>query len=303
MNLNDQEIENVLRSAPKPKALTALRQQLVAQVKLTATKKEAQPMIHSVGLSGWLRRSWPALAPAAVSLACAAVMVSQEVQVRALQQSNRRLAEQRASLQNAARIAPEAAAQLAVDVSEASAAEEKEIARLKVRAGQLGGEVARLEKMQTENEVLSKQPVTPAGLSAEELAALAKAREKALSINCINNLKQIGLAARVWGLDHKDTYPPDFLSMSNELNTPKILVCPAETNRLAAATFAKFTDENCSYELLAPSGSDTEPQRVLTRCPIHGHIGLCDGSVQGEVAKKHPEQLIMHDKKLYLGGY
>jgi hypothetical protein len=29
-------------------------------------------------------------------------------------------------------------------------------------------------------------------------------------------------------------------------------------------------------------------------------VGLCDGSVQGYVAKRHPEQLVQRDGKLYL---
>jgi len=52
-------------------------------------------------------------------------------------------------------------------------------------------------------------------------AALAKAKEKAQSISCVNNLKQMGLAARLYATDHNDAYPPDILSMKNELITPK----------------------------------------------------------------------------------
>ncbi len=87
--------------------------------------------------------------------------------------------------------------------------------------------------------------------------------------------------------------------MSNELNTPKILVCPAETNRPAATSWGTYTSANCSYEYLAASGSDKEPTRVLSRCPIHGHIGLCDGSVQGGSVKDHPDWFVERDGKLY----
>jgi hypothetical protein len=266
---------------------------------LAGARNDAQPAAASSGLGGWLRRWWPALAPASVSLACVAAMVSQEVEIRALQRNTRHLAEQRASLQSAAANASDVSAQPDVGASDAIVAEQQEIARLKERAGQLAAEVARLEKLQVENEVLRKQPVASAGLTGEELGALEQAREKAMSINCINNLKQIGLAAKLWALDHKANYPPDFLSMSNELNTPKILVCTADTNRVAAATFAAYTDANCTYELLAPSGSDLEPTRVLTGCPVHGHVGLCDGSVQSYVWKRHPDWFSQRDNKLY----
>ncbi len=77
------------------------------------------------------------------------------------------------------------------------------------------------------------------------------ARERQLRFQCINNLKQVGLAFRVWEGDHGDKYPMavsetnggtmefitgqnafrHFLAMSNELSTPKILVCPADWMR------------------------------------------------------------------------
>ena len=131
---------------------------------------------------------------------------------------------------------------------------------------------------------------------------MEKGRERALSIACVNNLKQFGLAVRTWALDENDAQPPNVLCMSNELSTPKILVCPAETSRQVATDWSVFTPANCSYEYLVTSGTnvaDTEPTRVLSRCPVHGHIGLCDGSVQGNVAKEHPDWLVRRNGGLY----
>ena len=92
MKLSDQQIESVLRGAPKPKAPATLRSDLAAQVRLATAKNTARVGARSFAIGAWLRRWWPALAPASVSLACAAMMVSQETQIRALQQRNRRLA-------------------------------------------------------------------------------------------------------------------------------------------------------------------------------------------------------------------
>ncbi len=100
-------------------------------------------------------------------------------------------------------------------------------------------------------------------LAAMLLPALAAAKKKAQKINCTNNLKQVGLAFRVWEGDNNDRYPmavgtatggaseyvqhgatgatklnPSmvFLVMSNELGTPKILYCTSDNYHNQAAT-------------------------------------------------------------------
>jgi hypothetical protein len=244
---------------------------------------------------GWVRRWWPALAPAGVSLACAVVMVSQQVEAREVRRTNQTIEKQLAEVR-ALVAAPDASLQAGDKTASPAMAEQEEIARLRERAAQLSNSVVRLEKLRAENQSLRQQPVTATGLSDEEVAALAKAREKAMALQCVNNLKQVCLAARVWAQDSNDIFPPNFLSMSNELGTTRILVCPADTNRSIAVSFATYSDANSSYELLAPSASDVEPQRVLTRCRLHGAVGLCEGSVHRGVANR----LVEHDGKLYL---
>ena len=44
-------------------------------------------------------------------------------------------------------------------------------------------------------------------LAALLLPALAKAKQKALSTQCLNNLRQIGLAITMYANDHEDTLP------------------------------------------------------------------------------------------------
>ncbi len=84
--------------------------------------------------------------------------------------------------------------------------------------------------------------------------------------NCASNLKQIGLAFRVWEGDNNDQYPMKgftnvpgitepagttnvfryFYAMSNELSNPMVLVCPAD-KRVAAASFPLLSNSNISY--------------------------------------------------------
>jgi prepilin-type processing-associated H-X9-DG protein len=160
-------------------------------------------------------------------------------------------------------------------------------------------------------------------------------------IHCTNNLKQVGLAFRIWATDHNDQMPMQvsvtnggameaimagelslvFQVMSNELNTPKILFCPADQTALRQMAEV-FSPEmrrprvifsaatNLSY-FVALDATDVEPSRFLAgddhlavggikatrgilnlttntpvewraeRHPQQGNVALADGSVQG----------------------
>jgi hypothetical protein len=119
-------------------------------------------------------------------------------------------------------------------------------------------------------------------LFASLLFVLAKAGHRAQSTACINNIKQINLSALLWSKDHNRVFPPSFLSMSNELMTPKVLVCPQDRQKIRVSGWSEFNPaQNLSYEFVQPGAKESDgANQVVFRCPIHGHAGHLDGSVQ-----------------------
>ena len=117
-------------------------------------------------------------------------------------------------------------------------------------------------------------------LAALLLPALAKAKARAQRIACVNDQKQIGLSFTMWGHDHEDKYPSvvdpteggakglttvweHFITMSNELVTPKILHCPSDVGKKTASDFTAGTtglrtlkNDAVSYAIGTSAGPD-----------------------------------------------
>jgi hypothetical protein len=300
MNTTQEQIESTLRAAPRPAPPAGLKERLNAQVRLPAARPALQSGTVPPAPAGWLRRWWPVLIPASVSLACAVGLTVQQVEIHHLKRSIEDLSHN-TGMKAPVPVVPPAETNSTPSQTDAAAGTQQEIARLKALASQLTAEVGQLEQLQAENAKLRGQLAAPptGALTPEETDALAKARERAEAIACLNNLKQLGLSARTWAIDNGDICPPNLLDMTNEMSTPKILACPSDRKREAVLGWASYTPANCSYEYLAPSAPDGEPDRVLFRCPIHGSIVLCDGSAFMGVGKEHPEWLVQRDGKLY----
>lgn len=115
------------------------------------------------------------------------------------------------------------------------------------------------------------------------LPALARAKSRAKRISCVNNLKQIGLAMKLYANDHDDKFPwrvdqaeggglpngsdnvhaeNQFQIASNELVTPKVVYCPADSARRMASDWVTYDENNVSYDL-GNDASENYPFNIL----------------------------------------
>ncbi len=133
------------------------------------------------------------------------------------------------------------------------------------------------------------------------LPALAKAKAKAQRIKCVNNQKQIGLAYRIFSTDNGGSFPwsvdtnnggssdaawlndnhtyRHFVAVSNELSTPKILLCPSDSGTVGAGQAKKegpnftaiiavasnlYNWNKCVSYFIGTDAQEEQPQTILS---------------------------------------
>lgn len=151
-------------------------------------------------------------------------------------------------------------------------------------------------------------------LASMLLPTLSRAKERARRIYCASNQRQLSIGLRLWGDENSSHYPWEvsanlggtrgyectfqhFMMLAQEVNTPKILICPSEFNsgRFAASNFsASNTNGNFglmyvgNYGVSYFVGLDANEQRPsmhllgdrnitgkeLQNCPPTGEIGV-----------------------------
>jgi prepilin-type processing-associated H-X9-DG protein len=125
------------------------------------------------------------------------------------------------------------------------------------------------------------------GLAIAVLPALLRpGRGKASRISCVSQLKQVGLAYRMWSNDNQERFPwsvaPSptntgtlpfatstnvwlhFQAISNEVNTPRVFVCPDDKQRTRVAGWDAFTNNSHLSYFLGMDADETKPQTILT---------------------------------------
>jgi prepilin-type processing-associated H-X9-DG protein len=138
------------------------------------------------------------------------------------------------------------------------------------------------------------------------IGGLHMAKSNGMRVACLNNLKQLDVAFRLWSDDHTNLYPMNLstnlggtrefidagetylhlLPMSNELSTPYFLHCPADSGsgRIHASMFSSSVYPGV-------------PEAV----PFTGNINL-SYFIGVDVTPNQPEMVISGDRNLTLNG-
>ena len=145
------------------------------------------------------------------------------------------------------------------------------------------------------------------------LPALAKAKAKAQRIACVNNLKQVGIATRIYATDNQDRFPwqvPEleggsaeympsskyksnykhWMALSNELSNPKVVRCPRDGNRNQANSFVEAKPRGAAGKTVVAFGGKT------------GNLSMSYFLGKGADESK-PNNILSGDRNIAYGDY
>jgi hypothetical protein len=155
-------------------------------------------------------------------------------------------------------------------------------------------------------------------LAAMLFSLLQKNRERTRRSVCIDNLKHDGLGFRQFVIDSDSRYPMavstnyggskdyvetgevfrQFQALSNQLISPKFLLCPADKARSPAKDFSTLNNTNISY-FIGLDADETSPSMLLAGdrnltngipLPPNRIMELTSNSVVGWTAEMHNRQ-------------
>ena len=168
------------------------------------------------------------------------------------------------------------------------------LVKIKGSSGRLQGQGFAIAGICTSGLSLLMIPV----LAALMLPALVKAKQRAQAINCVSQMKQLGLGVRLYANDYKDTFPTAETwcdSIQSYVLKPQTFQCNADTSgqRSSFALNKKVAGKKVAdvdprtvllFEVEGGSGWNESggPELMMSRSR-HGRtvvVGLADGSVQ-----------------------
>lgn len=142
-------------------------------------------------------------------------------------------------------------------------------------------------------------------VSVASIPLLSSAREKGRRISCASNLKQIGLALKIYSLDYNDQFPPyngakglELLRRNNYLTDYNVYTCPSNANAKPGKNNEPLTGENVDYvfrgglterdpaETMIAWSKDLNHKGYWNILYLDGHVtGGSDGFYSEELAR------------------
>jgi hypothetical protein len=274
--VNEDQIEKALRNAPQPAPPPDLRERLEQQIRVPAGNVDRGT--RPPWFVDWRR---PLLGWAALLIAVMVIGV-QSHQVGQLRRDNEQLLKTVAAIEelHEAALRDERIPRFQQEVEQLRR-QNVELHQLRAEVTRLRGEVRQIEPLRTEIKDLQARlaaavAAAPTAIPEEEFEIDP---EKANEMNCINQLKQIGVAATPLHEQAKGSLlPSDFLAIAELLGTPRLLRCPSDTGRIAAESWNQFIPSvHATYEFV--SGDAADGSAFIARCPIHRLLVSSNGRV------------------------
>jgi len=148
------------------------------------------------------------------------------------------------------------------------------MARAKIRAsdGALTGSGLALAGLITGYLSLTSMLILPGML----LPALSQAREKARQVNCVSNLKQIGLAVMMFAGDNNDQYPDDLAQLIDKgyLSNYRVYACPSTPTTPATSLEQFRSGDHTDYVYYGKGLSQADinnPTNTIVACDQDGN--------------------------------
>ncbi len=94
------------------------------------------------------------------------------------------------------------------------------------------------------------------------------AKKRSPRTRCMSNLSQLGVAMRMYAMDHDGVFPASFVSLTNYMDNPKLYVCPSSGTKVGPIQTA---DQWGDYVLVSNLTERSASEYVHAYCKPGNH--------------------------------